>query len=210
MYANISFEHLGKIMLPKALECLRGNVAVTSYHMLWKSRHGGAYIRIEERSWRETNQKNRGRKRQKCQGKKVQGRTRGIGGFVGSWAVHALGSEINIMQMPPRWGTCFHWLFKKKKTAFIDGIATKKEVLSIHIRIITEISSLFPATLMFDNHGHLQILDVFIGTEKSSAQMCSSSIFDVKVLCIECIVGCIALLLMYRLASTMPDINFIW
>jgi hypothetical protein len=34
LYANISFEQLGEIMLPKVEDCLGGNIAATSYQML--------------------------------------------------------------------------------------------------------------------------------------------------------------------------------
>ncbi|TVU00374.1 hypothetical protein EJB05_54195, partial [Eragrostis curvula] len=90
LYANISFEQLGRIILSKAVDCLRGNAATTSYNMLWKSKHGGSYIRIEESSWRATDRK--GRKRQKWQGKngnKVHEWTSEVVEFLGSLVVHA-------------------------------------------------------------------------------------------------------------------------
>lgn len=89
LHPNISFEQLGKIMLPKAVHYLRGNAAASSYQMLWKSKHGGAYIRIEETSRRATNRKSRGGKWQKWQDNKVLGWTTGIGEFMGSWVTHA-------------------------------------------------------------------------------------------------------------------------
>jgi hypothetical protein len=51
LYANISFEELCEIMLPKAEDCLGRNVRATSYQMLWKSKHGSAYLHAEKTSW---------------------------------------------------------------------------------------------------------------------------------------------------------------
>jgi hypothetical protein len=51
LYANISFEQLGEIMLPKAEDCLGGNVAATSYKMLWNSKHASAYLQAEKTPW---------------------------------------------------------------------------------------------------------------------------------------------------------------
>jgi hypothetical protein len=44
MYANISIEQLGEITMPKAIDCLSGNVEATTYQMLSKSKHGSAYL----------------------------------------------------------------------------------------------------------------------------------------------------------------------
>jgi hypothetical protein len=49
MYANISFEQLGEITMPKEVDCLSRNVEATSYQMLWKSKHGSAYLRVERK-----------------------------------------------------------------------------------------------------------------------------------------------------------------
>ncbi|CAD6253307.1 unnamed protein product [Miscanthus lutarioriparius] len=45
MYANISFEQLGEITMPKAVDWLSRNLEATSYQMSWKSKHGSAYLR---------------------------------------------------------------------------------------------------------------------------------------------------------------------
>jgi hypothetical protein len=46
MHAKISFEQLGGILIPKAVDCLRRDVAATSYQIMWKSKHGRAYFRL--------------------------------------------------------------------------------------------------------------------------------------------------------------------
>jgi hypothetical protein len=50
-YANISYEQLGEIILPHAVDRLRENVTATSYKVLWRSKHGRAYLHAEKTSW---------------------------------------------------------------------------------------------------------------------------------------------------------------
>ncbi|XP_066342721.1 uncharacterized protein [Miscanthus floridulus] len=90
MYAKISFEQLTDIMIPKAVDCLRRDVAATSYQILWKSKHGGSYIQVEKTSWRGTTQKVRQRKQpNRWPGKKVQGWASVNNEFICSWIRHA-------------------------------------------------------------------------------------------------------------------------
>lgn len=92
MYANISFEQLGEIMLPKAEDCLVGDVAATSYHMLWKSKHGNAYLQAEKTSWPPitSGRKDRGGKNHKqFRSKKVKAWTSETNEFMSSWILHA-------------------------------------------------------------------------------------------------------------------------
>ncbi|CAD6256722.1 unnamed protein product [Miscanthus lutarioriparius] len=106
--ANIScFEQLCKMMLPKAVDCLHGNVAATSYQMLWKSKHGGAFLRVENIPWRLTTQKDMGGKRsERQQVKKVQGWASVNNEFMNSWIAHApakfLGSAMDWIQTEKR------------------------------------------------------------------------------------------------------------
>ncbi|CAD6253339.1 unnamed protein product [Miscanthus lutarioriparius] len=91
MYANISFEQLGEITMPKAVDCLSRNVEATSYEMLWKSKHGSAYLRVEKTSWRATTMKDKvGKCRKQQQDKKVpvQGWTGANPEFIRSWIPH--------------------------------------------------------------------------------------------------------------------------
>jgi hypothetical protein len=72
-YANISFEQLGEIMLTKAVDCLRGNATATTSQMLWKSKHGRAYIQVEKTSFRvaSTCKDTGGRRQKQRRGKKT-------------------------------------------------------------------------------------------------------------------------------------------
>ena len=78
--------------MPKAVDCLSGNVEATSYQMLSKSKHGSAYLRVEKTSWRATNRKDDkvGKRRKQRQDKKVpvQGWTAANSEFNGSWIAH--------------------------------------------------------------------------------------------------------------------------
>ncbi|CAD6253514.1 unnamed protein product [Miscanthus lutarioriparius] len=106
--ANIScFEQLCKMMLPKAVDCLHGNVAATSYQMLWKSKHGGAILRVQKIPWRLTTQKDMGGKRsERQQVKKVQGWASANNEFNNSWIAHVpakfLGSAMDWIQAEKR------------------------------------------------------------------------------------------------------------
>ena len=93
LYANISFEQLGEIMLPKAKDCLGGNVAATSYQMLWNSKHGSAYLQADKTPWPPipSGRRDRGGKNQKqSRFKKVQRPwTSETSEYLSSWILHA-------------------------------------------------------------------------------------------------------------------------
>ncbi|WVZ53841.1 hypothetical protein U9M48_004730 [Paspalum notatum var. saurae] len=91
LYANISFEQMAEIMLPKAVECLGRNAGATAYQMVWRSNHGGAYLRVEKTAGRRraTTQMNRkdgagGNRRLKQRGNKFMIWRRGVTEFIGS------------------------------------------------------------------------------------------------------------------------------
>ncbi|KAG0530442.1 hypothetical protein BDA96_05G186800 [Sorghum bicolor] len=92
MYANISFEQLAEITMPKAVDCLSGNVEATSYQMLSKSKHGSAYLQVERTSWRaNTRKKDKvGKRRKQRQDKEVpfQGWISANNEFISSWITH--------------------------------------------------------------------------------------------------------------------------
>jgi len=92
MYANISFEQLGEITMPKAVDCLSRNVEATSYQMSCKSKHGSAHLRVEKTSWRATTRKDKvGKCCKQRQDKKVpaQGWTGANSEFIiSSWVAH--------------------------------------------------------------------------------------------------------------------------
>ncbi|CAD6256495.1 unnamed protein product [Miscanthus lutarioriparius] len=90
MHAKISFEQLGDIMIPKAVDCLRRDAAATSYQIMWKSKHGRAYLQFGKTTWRATAQEDRGRKHHKrLPGKKVLGWASANNEFMCSWIRHA-------------------------------------------------------------------------------------------------------------------------
>ncbi|CAD6256498.1 unnamed protein product [Miscanthus lutarioriparius] len=81
---------LGDIMIPKAVDCLRRDAAATSYQIMWKSKHGRAYLQFGKTTWRATAQEDRGRKHHKrLPGKKVLGWASANNEFICSWIRHA-------------------------------------------------------------------------------------------------------------------------
>jgi hypothetical protein len=50
LHSDITLEQLEEIMLPKAIDYFQQNAEATVYQMLWKSKHGDAYIQVEKAS----------------------------------------------------------------------------------------------------------------------------------------------------------------
>ncbi|KAJ1255701.1 hypothetical protein BS78_K170300 [Paspalum vaginatum] len=92
LYSNTCFQELlHGILLRKATQHLRA-AATSSYQMLWRSRHGRAYLQVQKASWTATARKGTGERRQKRRrpGKKqVQTWTSGVYEFMSSWIAHA-------------------------------------------------------------------------------------------------------------------------
>uniref|UniRef100_A0A0D9WV11 Uncharacterized protein n=1 Tax=Leersia perrieri TaxID=77586 RepID=A0A0D9WV11_9ORYZ len=44
LHTNIPLEQMEEMMLPRAVDCFHQNAKATAYQMLWKSKHGGAYL----------------------------------------------------------------------------------------------------------------------------------------------------------------------
>ncbi|KAG0542444.1 hypothetical protein BDA96_02G104700 [Sorghum bicolor] len=89
LYANISFKQLDEIILPKAIDCFRQKAGATEYQLLWRSKHGAAYIQVEEAASRRSQLKNRKGHRQQWQDNKVEGWTHAVTDFLGSWIAYA-------------------------------------------------------------------------------------------------------------------------
>ncbi|CAO1939893.1 unnamed protein product [Urochloa humidicola] len=91
LYPNISFQELEEIMLPKAMDCFLQNTGATEYQMLWRSKHGGAYIQVEECTPRRIFWRNRrkGQRQKRRQNEKVEGWTNAVTDFLSSWVAHA-------------------------------------------------------------------------------------------------------------------------
>ncbi|PUZ40562.1 hypothetical protein GQ55_9G433900 [Panicum hallii var. hallii] len=47
-HTNLSLQQVDETVLPKALECLYLKAEATAYQMLWKSRHGAAYLQVKK------------------------------------------------------------------------------------------------------------------------------------------------------------------
>ncbi|XP_066335840.1 uncharacterized protein [Miscanthus floridulus] len=112
MYANISFEQLGEITMPKAVDYLSRNLEATSYQMSWKSKHGSAYLRVKKTPWRATTRKDKvGKRCKQRQEKKVpaQGWTGAnsefiISSWVAYWPAQLQGSIVD------------NWIQKQKRS----------------------------------------------------------------------------------------------
>jgi hypothetical protein len=91
LYANVSFDELDEILLPKAIHCLwQGQNGV--YQMVWKSAHGGAYIQAEKFTPRRSSRKGRRGghpSRLQRQDEKVETWSHVVTDFLGRWAAHA-------------------------------------------------------------------------------------------------------------------------
>ncbi|EES10033.1 uncharacterized protein LOC8062690 isoform X2 [Sorghum bicolor] len=122
MHAKVSFEQLGDITIPKAVDCLRRDVAATSYEIMWKSKHGRAYLQVGKTTWRATAQEDRGRKHHKrLTGKKLLGWASANNEFMCSWirhapvqlqslVVHWFQKEIQLPQpLLLKTNSCFHY-----------------------------------------------------------------------------------------------------
>jgi hypothetical protein len=116
LYANISFEQLGEITMPKALDCLRRNVAGTLYQMLWKSKHGNAYLRVEKTSTTWKDKVGKCRKQRRVKKVRVEGWTSGNNEFVGSWIAHAPAQLQSLV--------ADYWLQKEKRSTLPLSLKT--------------------------------------------------------------------------------------
>jgi hypothetical protein len=47
-HTNLSLQQLDETMLPKALQCLYQKTEAMAYQMLWKSKHGAAYLQVRK------------------------------------------------------------------------------------------------------------------------------------------------------------------
>ncbi|KAL6647741.1 hypothetical protein ACP70R_015178 [Stipagrostis hirtigluma subsp. patula] len=62
LHTNITLEQLEEVMLPKAIDYFQQNAEATVYKMIWKSKHGTAYIHVEKRTRQRISRGNRKRK----------------------------------------------------------------------------------------------------------------------------------------------------
>ncbi|TVU26634.1 hypothetical protein EJB05_29188, partial [Eragrostis curvula] len=99
MHTDITLEQLKDIILPRAIDYFRENSDATLYQMIWKSKHGCAFIQFEKASissTRRTSMQTRGsnggaRKRKVLLGEyeELRRRTRMIAHLIQLWGAHA-------------------------------------------------------------------------------------------------------------------------
>ncbi|WVZ61671.1 hypothetical protein U9M48_011508 [Paspalum notatum var. saurae] len=113
LHTNITLQHLEEIILPKAVDYFDQNAEASVYQILWKSKHGTAYIQVEAASIQ--NQRRLGsnggcRKRKLLQreNQERENSRRVIPHFLELWGVHA-----------PVWlqGSIADWIQKSKDKA---------------------------------------------------------------------------------------------
>jgi hypothetical protein len=93
LHTNIALEQMEGIMLPRAVDCFRQNAGTTVYQMVWKSKHGGAYLQAVKVSKNMLRQRTiRGAKKAKLLRRHdhwTQSRIDVISDFLNLWAAHA-------------------------------------------------------------------------------------------------------------------------
>jgi hypothetical protein len=116
LHIDFTLEQLEEVMLPKAIDYFCKNDEATVYQMLWKLKHGAAYIMIEKESmnsqrasrrpWRSF-QGPRGGKMLLCHDKEIGRRTNVIFQFLNLWVAHA---PVQLR------GTIVDWIQKEKES----------------------------------------------------------------------------------------------
>jgi hypothetical protein len=116
LHMDFTSGQLEEIMLPKAIDYFCRNDEATIYQMLWKLKHGAAYIMIEKvsmssqrtsmRPWRSF-QGPRGRKMLLCHDQEIGRQTNAIFQFLNLWVAHA---PVQLQ------GTILNWIQKEKES----------------------------------------------------------------------------------------------
>ncbi|XP_006658235.1 uncharacterized protein LOC102720064 [Oryza brachyantha] len=111
LHTNIGLQQLEEIMLPRAVDCFRQNTKATVYQMLWKPKHGVAYLHAVKTnmnmvSTRKAIEGARKSKPLRRQDGKRRHRTDGISEFLSLWAAHA---PVQLQ------GSILNWIQKEKE-----------------------------------------------------------------------------------------------
>ncbi|CAL5091716.1 unnamed protein product [Urochloa decumbens] len=141
LYANISFEELDEILLPKAIDCLGKEAGAKAvYQMVWRSAHGGAYIQAEKFTPRRVLQKGRRRgHRPQGQDEKVETWSHVVTDFLGTWAPHA----------PQRLqGAIANWI-RKEKEMQLAVAPTRTSCFTRNTKPYGLIHSIIPKQILF-------------------------------------------------------------
>uniref|UniRef100_A0A0E0LGI3 Rx N-terminal domain-containing protein n=1 Tax=Oryza punctata TaxID=4537 RepID=A0A0E0LGI3_ORYPU len=148
LHTNIALEQMEKIMLPKTVDCFRQNAKARVYQMLWKSKHGGAYLQAVKATMNtlSTGRTIRGAKKTKLLRQHdhwTQSRADVISDFFNLWAAHA---PVQLQ------GSILDWIQKEKEargnSVFVSGTLWVTElVASVVISEVNRIS-----TFLIDKH----------------------------------------------------------
>ncbi|XP_052162826.1 uncharacterized protein LOC127779932 [Oryza glaberrima] len=112
-HTNVPLEQMEEIMLPRAVDCFRQNAKATAYQMLWKSKHGGAFLQavkatMNMRSTRRTIRGARKAKMLRRHDRRTHNHRHEVADFLSLWAVHA---PVRLQ------GSLLDWIRKEKKVA---------------------------------------------------------------------------------------------
>uniref|UniRef100_A0A0D9WV15 Rx N-terminal domain-containing protein n=1 Tax=Leersia perrieri TaxID=77586 RepID=A0A0D9WV15_9ORYZ len=112
LHTNIGLQKMKEIMLPKAVDCFHQNEKARVYQMLWKSKHGGAYLEVAKATMNitRTRRTTHGAKKAKLLRQKdhrTQSRTDFMCDFLNLWAGHA---PVKLK------GSIHGWIQKQKGT----------------------------------------------------------------------------------------------
>uniref|UniRef100_A0A0E0AFC3 Uncharacterized protein n=1 Tax=Oryza glumipatula TaxID=40148 RepID=A0A0E0AFC3_9ORYZ len=125
LHTNIALQQMEQIMLPKAIDCFHQNAKARVYQMIWKSKHGGAYLEVVKATMNMTSTRRtiRGAKKAKLlrrMDQRTQRRTvvtcDFICDFLNLWAAHA---PVQLQ------GSILDWIQKEKETdpvAKLEGV----------------------------------------------------------------------------------------
>ena len=116
LHTDFTFGQLGEIMLPKAIDYFCKNDEATVYQMLWKPKHGAAYIQVEKasmssrrtsmRTWRSFRGPRKGKMLQ-WHGQEIGRQTNTIFQFLNLWVAHA---PVQLQ------GSIVDWIQKEKES----------------------------------------------------------------------------------------------
>ncbi|EAZ38537.1 hypothetical protein OsJ_22925 [Oryza sativa Japonica Group] len=126
LHTNIALQQMEQIMLPKAVDCFHQNAKARVYQMLWKSKHGGAYLEVVKATMNMTSTRRtiRGAKKAKLlrgMDQRTQRRTvvtcDFICDFLNLWAAHA---PVQLQ------GSILDWIQKEKETELASPLLRLK------------------------------------------------------------------------------------
>jgi hypothetical protein len=92
-HTNLSLRQMDETMLPKALQCLYQKTEAMAYQMLWKSKHGAAYLQVRKttprKNWKGDNKNKRLLMQRHHQDPKLERWTHVLTNFLNLWVARA-------------------------------------------------------------------------------------------------------------------------